>query len=251
MASIGEAHALYLRGEQEAAADMYYQLARDADAVAALCYGYCLWHGIGCAPSAKEAKSFFVFARELDGGDACYNLAMLYMHGEGVPTDYKRSIAYMREAADKGCVEAQLYLGMVYTTGFVLEPDITAICPIPFHTPQYRRCDRLLYGDAQDVEREEDARSFVVAADAREAFSYFRMAAYHDPTYVADLVAKGQFLYAKCFVDGLGTECDRNKAVRLMLAAGKSGSEEAVQFLQETGIPPERLLAMAKNKDRG
>ncbi len=246
MAVIGEAHALYLRGDVAAAAHMYHELAREGDAAAALCFGYCLWRGIGCTADAREAKSFFAFAREADGGDACYNLAILYMHGDGVATDYKRSHAYMREAAEKGCIEAQLYLGMVYTTGFYLEPDITAICPIPFHTPEYRRFDHLLYGDVRDIEREEDARSFVVSADAAEAFSYFKMAAYHDPTYVSDLVAKGQFLYAKCFVDGLGTECDRNKAVRLMLAAGKSGSEDALHFLQETGIPVARLLEMAK-----
>ncbi len=249
MTDIGEVHALYLRGDMTACADGYYQLAREGDARAALCYGYCLWRGIGVSADAREAKSFFSFARELEGGDACYNLAVQYMHGDGVGVDYKKSIELMREAADKGCVEAQLYLGMVYTTGFVLEPDIIAINPIPFHTPEYRRADHLLYGDTPDLEREEDLRSFTVHADAAEAFAYFRMAAYHDPTYVSDLVAKGQFLYAKCFIDGFGTEYNRDKAMRLMLAAGKSGSEEAVQFLQESGISPQRLLDMVKRRD--
>lgn len=248
--TLAEAHKLYLDGEVQAAAHAYLEIAREGDAAAALCYGYCLWRGIGCERDDRAAKSFFSFARELDGGDALYNLSLMYMHGEGVSRDYKKCVSLMRDAADFGCIEAQLYLGMVYTTGFLLEPEITGICPIPFHAPEYRRQENLLWGDVADIEREEHERSFAVAADAREAFSYFRMAAYHDPTYVGELVAKGQFLYAKCFVDGLGTEVDRTKAMRLMLAAGKSGSGEAVDFLRESGITPDRLLSMARGQEK-
>lgn len=247
--TLAQAHTLYLDGDTTRAAHAYYELAREGDAAAALAYGYCLWRGIGCERSEREAKSFFSFARELEGGDALYNLSLMYMHGEGVARDYKKCIAYMRDAADLGCVEAQLYLGMVYTTGFLLEPDITGICPIPFHTPEYRQAGQLLTGEVEDAEREEHERSFAVMADAREAFSYFRMAAYADPTYTAELVAKGQFLYAKCYLDGLGTEVDRPRAMRLMLAAGKSGSVEAVDFLRESGVTPDRLLAMVRRED--
>ena len=49
-------------------------------------------------------------------------------------------------------------------------------------------------------------------------------------------MAKGKFLYAKCYVDGLGVEFDRIKANRLMLLAGKAGSMDAVRYLAENGI---------------
>ena len=45
-------------------------------------YGYCLWRGMGAPYDPKEAKSFFAFARDLEGGEACYNIAMLYLADE-------------------------------------------------------------------------------------------------------------------------------------------------------------------------
>ena len=246
-----EAQRLYMRGEYELAAEAFREAARDGDMDAAFNYGYCLWHGIGVDYDPAEAKSFFSYSRELAGGDSCYNIAMLYMHGEGVRKDYKAAIRYMKVAAQLGCVEAKLYLGMAYTTGCVIEPDITGICRIPFHKPEYRVEDTfLLVGDVSDAEADEEARFSAIDADGRMAYTYFRSAAYSDPTYVADLVAKGQFLYAKCYIDGLGTDFNREVGARLMLAAGKSGSSEAIAFLAENGITPE-MLAEANPKRNG
>ena len=239
----GAANTLFLRGEYALAAERYHEGAREGDRFAAFNYGYCLWRGIGVEPDPAEAKSFFVYARDIDGGDAYYNLAMLYLHGEGVPRLYDKAVAYMRSAAENGCLEAQLYLGMLYTTGCVLEPDIIGICRIPFHKPEYHaESFAYLTGDVPDLEEDEDKRSTVVDADAHEAFLWFQTAARHDPTYVSELVAKGQYLYAKCFADGLGTDFDRQKAARLMLLAGRNGSQEAVAYLAERGIPPEQYL---------
>ena len=57
-----------------------------------------------------------------------------------------------------------------------------------------------------------------------------------------------KYLYAKCFIDGLGTEFDRTKGTRLMLAAGKGGSMEAVAFLKENGVTPEMIYALGRGK---
>ena len=243
------ADVLYMRGEYVQAAQMYREGARDGEIRASFNYAYCLMKGTGADYDPSEAKSFFAFARDMEGGEACYNLAMLYLHGEGVRRDYKQAFRYMRISASQGCVEAQLYLGMVYTTGYMLEPDIVLISMIPFHKPEYRKSDDfLLDGYVPDAEADEEARFSVVSADGRAAFEWFRCAAHHDPTYVSDLVAKGQYLYAKCYIDGLGTDFDRQKGARLMLAAGKSGSAEAVSFLAENGITPEALLTEGRGK---
>lgn len=246
------ADVLFMRGDHSDAAKIYHENARLGDALAAFNYAYCLLHGYGVERNPKEAKSFFSFARNLEGGEAYYNLAMLYMHGEGVKKNYNQAFRYMKISASEGCLEAQLYLGMAYTTGYMLEPDIVGICMIPFHKPEYRdRETLLLAGDVADAEADEEARFSVVSADAREAFEWFRRAAYHDPTYVADLVSKGQYLYAKCYLDGMGTDFDRVKGVRLMLAAGKNGSSDAVSFLAENGVPVERLLSRGKSAENG
>ena len=238
-----KADVLFLRGEYEAAAKMYLEGAREGDSLASFNYGYCLWRGIGVEANAEEAKSFFSFSKNMPGGEACYNLAMLYLHGEGVKCNYKLSFQYMCDAADLGCVEAMLYLGMVYTTGAMFEPDIVGISMIPYHKSEYRDFSApLLSGYVPDFEDDEEKRYSVVAPDAREAFLYFRKASRQNSMYVGELIAKGKFLYAKCFLDGMGVDFDLQRGVRLMLMAGKSGSQDAVAFLGEHGISPDLLL---------
>lgn len=240
----------FLEGDYATAAAMYLEGARDGDALASFNYGYCLAKGLGVEKDPHEAKSFFAFARDMKGGEACYNIAMLYLHGEGVTKNYVRAYEYMKISALGGCVEAQLYLGMAYTSGCMFEPDVVFISMIPTHKPEYRFAEPFLDGFVpdEDFERDEDLRYSAVKQDAREAFEWFQRAARHDPTYVEELVAKGKYLYARCYVDGLGTDFDRDKSVRLMIAAGKSGSPEALAYIAENGLITE-ILAKQKERD--
>jgi TPR repeat protein len=241
----------FMEGDYEVAAQMYLEGAREGDALASFNYGYCLWRGIGAPYDPKEAKSFFAFARDLEGGEACYNIAMLYLHGEGVAKDYVKSYEYMKISAEQGCIEAQLYLGMAYTSGCMFEPDIVGINMIPCHTPEYQKDGFLLDGEVVDFELDEALRYSAVKQDARQAFEWFQTAARHSTAYVEDLVAKGKYLYARCYVDGLGTDFDRDKSVRLMLAAQKSGSQEATSYIIENGITAEMLQHTNTKKLRG
>ena len=252
MYSTAKANAAYLRGDYAAAAQMYLDGARDGIADAAFNYGYCLYRGIGVACDMHEAKSFFSFARDVDGGDAEYNLGMLYMRGEGVAKDYHRAYEHIRAAADAGCIEAQLYLGMAFTTGCMIEPDIAFISRIPYHKPEYRRDENLIDGyiDPDVAEQDEAARFSVIHADGREAFDWFRIAAYHAPEYVDDLVAKGKYLYAKCHIDGLGIDADIKRGAYLMLMAGRSGSEDAVAYLEANGVRTDMYLSSGRGRRR-
>ena len=239
----------FINGEYESAAAMYLEGARDGDALASFNYGYCLLLGLGVEKNPTEAKSFFAFARDMEGGEACYNMAMQYLHGEGVARDYKKAYELMTFSAEGGCLEAQLYLGMAYTSGCMFEPDVIEIETIPAHKPVYRMYDRLLDGDSYYDEEEEAARYSAIKQDARSAFLWFRAAARHDSTYVEELSAKGKYLYAKCYADGLGTDFDRERTARLMLLAGASGSSEALEYIAEHGITYESVLAdMEKRK---
>lgn len=243
------ADVLFMRGEYEAAAEMYLEGAKDGEEIASFNYGYCLLHGYGVEEDYEAAKSFFTYARDMEGGASSYNLAVLYLEGRGVEKNYRTGLQYMSDAADLGCVEAMLYLGMVYTTGYVLSPEITSICMIPFHKSEIRSDTMyMLGGDSVLMDIDEEARFSTVKADARRAFEYFSEAAHADPTYVEDLVAKGKFLFAKCFIDGMGTDPNLEVGLTLMLKAGKSGSDDAVAFLAENGIT-ERLLLEWKNNN--
>ena len=239
----------YLHGEHERAAAMFLSGAEEGDIFGAFNYAHCLWRGIGIEKDAAAARSFFTFASELSGGDAQYNLAILYMHGEGCKRDYRKAFFHMQTAAELGCVEAMLYLGNAYTTGTLFEPDIIGICRVPYHTPEFRSAAFYLEGDIDEAEADEEARVRVVSADAGEAFYWFSRAAHHDPTYAAELVAKGQFLYAKCYLDGFGTEYNRELGLKLMLLAGANGSPEAAGFLAEQGVPVALLEEFKKKRN--
>jgi TPR repeat protein len=132
----------------------------------------------------------------------------------------------------------------------MFEPDIVRISLIPCHTPIYRDDSMLLDGEVLDFELDEALRYSAIRQDARQAFEWFQTAARHTPDYVEDLVAKGKYLYARCYVDGLGTDFDRDKSVRLMLLAQKSGSPEATAYIIENGITPEMLKPTGQKKLR-
>ena len=239
-----------MKGDFRTAAEMYLEGAREGDALASFNYGYCLWRGLGVSYDPREAKSFFAFVRDLEGGEACYNIAMLYLRGEGVAKNYVKSYEYMKISAGQGCIEAQLYLGMAYTSGCMFEPEIVGISMIPCHTPEYINYNTMLDGEIPDFELDEALRYSAIRQDARQAFEWFQRAARHSTNYVEDLVAKGKYLYARCYVDGLGTDFDRDKSVRLMLLAQKSGSPEATAYIIENGITADMLNSSETKKLR-
>jgi len=239
----------YLNEEYERAADMFLEGAREGDALASFNYAYCLWRGIGRPYNPKEAKTYFSFARELEGGAATYNLAMLYLHGEGVTQNFEKAAQFMRISAEQGSIEAQLYMGMACTLGAMFEPDVVGICLVPYHKSEYRDMNSYLLDGYVEDEEKEDKRYAVIAANTKEAFYWFGRAAKHRSVYAEDLIAKGKFLYAKCFIDGLGTEPSWDTGLRLMLSAGQSGSKEAVAYLKENGVTPAMIMAAAKRKN--
>ena len=90
-----KADVAFLDGDLSLAAEMYHEGAREGDSLAAFNYGYCLWRGLGVDYDPTEAKSFFSFARNMEGGEAYYNLAMLYLHGEGVTQNFAEAKKYI------------------------------------------------------------------------------------------------------------------------------------------------------------
>lgn len=234
----GAADVAFMRGDYVRAREMFLKGAEEGSEIASYNYAYCLLNGIGGEADPEGAKSFFTFARDMEGGESCYNLAVMYLEGRGVERDYSVAMRYMTDAAELGSVEAMLYLGMAYTMGYLLYPDITGICMIPYHKAEMRAEGQYLLPPdrCEDISREEEARSVVIRQDARRAFEYFSEAAAADPTYVEDLVATGRFLFARCFIDGLGTDINRPRGMQLMLSAGKLGSQDAVAFLAENGM---------------
>lgn len=233
MTDVKEANVKYLDGLFEEAASMYLCGAQEGSAICAFNYGYCLYHGIGVARDVRRAKSFFTFAEE-QVGEACYNLASMYIDGVGVGKNYKKAYDYMHKAAVMGVIEAQLFLGVAHVMGTVFEPEVCFISMIPYHTAEYRSEGLLLDGDVtlEDFERDDDARTLAVRQDSLTAFEWFRAASRHSSDYCEDMLSKGKYLYARCFIDGIGTDFNLNMGNKLMLDAAVYGSAEALEYLK-------------------
>ena len=235
MFELNTAKVMFLNKEYERAAQMFYEGATEGNAEAAFDYAYCLMNGYGVERDPASAKSFYVFASH-SVGEAAYNLSVMYLRGNGVKRNYKKSFEYMKDAAELGVIEAQLYLGVAYTLGSLFEPDVVSISLIPYHTPEYNGTVAYIDGDVPDYEEDEEARIAAIRHDPWSAFSWFRTAAKHSPDYVEELSQKGKYLYARCFIDGLGTDFNRDRGNALMLLAATDGSEEAMAYL-ETEAP--------------
>ena len=247
MIDVKTANVLFIEGKYAEAAEMYSLGASEGDAECAFNYGYCLYRGIGVEKNRELAKSYFVFSSEVIP-EASYNLAVMYLYGEGVTRDFIKSARFMRDAAAKGVIEAQLYMGVAHTLGDLFEPDIAFLSRIPYHKPEYRTEETMLLGEItpEEFEKEEQKRMRAVRFDPQAAFFWFKRAADHSPDYVEELSHKSKYLYARCFLDGLGTDFDRDRANSLMLAAAADGSPEALYYL-ETDAP--YVLAQLKDKE--
>ncbi len=221
---------MFLDEKYTEAAECFLECAREGDAESAFHYGYMLMNGIGVEENPKEAVRFFNYARE-QIGEANYNLAVLYLHGVGVKRDYNKCYSYMREAAVKGVVEAQIYLGVAHSMGSLFEPDIVAISMLPYHTPIYRDSFAYIEGNMDYDLIDEELRIRAARLDPRRAFEFFRAAALNKNYYTKELVAKSRYLYARCFLDGLGVEANREEGERVMLIAAASGSDEAMHYI--------------------
>lgn len=231
MPEVKTANVLFMDGRYEEAAEAYLEGAEDGDAECAHNYAFCLLYGYGVPRDPALAKSYFVFA-SVRVPEAAYNLAVMYLHGVGVAKNYAKTYEYMHDAACGGVIEAMAYLGIAHTLGSLFEPDVVCISLIPFHKGISREEGLLLDGEVDFDEKDENARVSAVREDARSAFEWFGHAARHSSDYVEDISAKSKYLYARCFLDGLGTDFDLNRGNALMLTAAKAGSDEAVYYLQ-------------------
>ncbi|MBQ7389869.1 MAG: sel1 repeat family protein [Clostridia bacterium] len=245
MFELNTAKVAFLDEEYEKAAEMFYEGATEGNAEAAFNYAYCLMNGYGVERDPSLARSFYTFASAVVG-EAAYNLAVMYLHGDGVKRNYRKTFEYMKDAAELGVIEAQLYLGVAYTLGSLFEPDVVSISLIPYHTPEYRCEGMYIEGEVPDFEADEEARIAAVRQDPISAFTWFKNAAKHSPDYVEELSGKGKYLYARCFLDGLGTDFNRDRGNALMLLAATDGSEEARIYL-ETEAP--YVLENLKNEE--
>ena len=80
--------------------------------------------GRGGAVNREEAVKLLASAAKLGNPKAAYNLALLYLDGQTLPQDVKRSAELLRVAADAGNPEAQYALATFYKEGTGVPKDL-------------------------------------------------------------------------------------------------------------------------------
>ena len=65
----------------------------------------------------EEAALWYRKAADQGDTDAQFQLALMYLEGQGVPRDLQQFISWCRKSADQGYIQAQIQLGFIYDEG--------------------------------------------------------------------------------------------------------------------------------------
>ena len=74
-------------------------------------------------PPLSKSVKVLIKAAEQGDAEAQFNLAGMYLTGEGVQEDYGKAVHWYSKAAEQGDVRAQGVLAMIYDMGIVVEQD--------------------------------------------------------------------------------------------------------------------------------
>ena len=229
-----KADAAFLRGDHKAAFDAYFHGATALKLPrAAFNVAFMYQHGFYVPRIPRFALDYYAAAQYLEGGVAQFNLALMYLRGQGTDVDFYRAAEYMRKSAAEGCVDAQIYLGVAYTTGCMFDPlDIDCISMIPFRRVIRQNEGTLLYDRGFDPAL--DARRFeVLEANEYDAAELFEQATHQkDTTYIEAQVGAANLLFGQALIEGLGAQYNPRRGWRLIeRAAIEHGSREAAAYL--------------------
>lgn len=229
------ANSLFLRGMSKEAFEEYFKGAVEYhDRWAAFNLAFMYYMGIGVPKNYPMARKFWTAASNIEGGEAQFNLALMCLRGQGEPADYRAAAEYMRVAAARGCVNAQLYLGVAYTLGYMFDPmDIECLSLIPFYRVIKRDMNlNYLTGSGYD-QRLEDERYEVLSADEIDAVEMFEAAAKHkDTMYIDEQVGVAKETVGRSLIEGFGKDYDPREGYRMLeTAALEHNSRAAAIFL--------------------
>lgn len=183
----------------------------------------------------------------LGNADALFNLAILAEDGLGEPKDMKKAEALYLTAANAGGFKAQYRLGMIYSTGGVLEKDLV-------------KARQYLSLAAANGDKDAAARLATLAQPERplNAFEEAEILAsngqhaqaavlYQRSADAGNLVARTRLAWM--FEAGRGVPRDLDRAAQLFMASAQAGNAEAqfaIAVMHRTGRgqPKDRTQSM-------
>jgi len=170
-----------------------------------------------------------------DGGVACFNMALMYLRGQGVCVDFKKAIELMNRSANLGCANAMLYLGLAYILGYAYDPvEIECLSLIPSYRVIYKDINAPLLDGASYDPDIEDRRYEAIEADGDDAVAmYHRLTVEHsDDPYASTQCGEAKLMLGRAYIEGLGNHYDPLSGYQMIYnAAMIYGSSEAAQYL--------------------
>ena len=107
----------YDAGDYQTALQEWRPLADQGDVDAQYNLALMYLNGQGVPQDFAEAARWYQLAAEQGFPKAQYNLALMYHNGQGVPQDYAEAIKWWRLAAEQGFANAQNNLALMYHYG--------------------------------------------------------------------------------------------------------------------------------------
>jgi TPR repeat protein len=85
--------------------------------------GTCYHKGLGVEPDSREAARWYQSACDLGFDQACANLAVLVMRGDGAPPDPARAVSLLRPGADRRHPASMFLFGLALLEGAGVDRD--------------------------------------------------------------------------------------------------------------------------------
>ena len=201
--------------------------AEQGDSTAYWTLGICYYRDDGVPVSSNnksEAVKWFKMAAERGHANAQSWLADCYYNGVGVLKDVRQAVVWYERAADLGDPNGQFGLAICYLTGDgVRKSPFEAIKLLRDAASQNHLGAQYYLGECYYAGLDG------ITIDHAEAFSWFSKAAMHG-------APDAQCRLGDCFLYGIGTEKNKNKAIIWYKAAAQGGFPEAEEKLKELHI---------------
>ena len=163
----------------------------------------------------KKAFEFYLLSAQKGDPYGTVNLSVMYLQGKGVEKDVEEGIKWAEKAAKNGFVNAQVNLALLYNSND--------------KTIQNKEKALYWFGEAAEkgsaLAQYEMGKNEVLNKQYDKAFEYFDSAVEGGDT-------NAMIMLAMMFEQGLGTEKNSEKSLKLLQLAYQKGNQKAARYLK-------------------
>jgi len=231
-----------------------------ADDIAMRSIGLLYQYGDGVEKDLEVSRQWFLKAATLGNVQCLKSLGHAYLNGRGVPKDIEKGISLLEAAALRGDYDAQEDVGILYYKGEKVLKDSAkalhwfkkaAALGSGFAMEKLSR----IYRDGDGVEKDEEEslkwldsavgkKNSFAMAELGHCFECGERGKPQDIVKAIELYKeasgkngiRAKYEYGRCLLMGIGVECDREEAFRLLGVAMTSGKDDQNYYQKATQL---------------